>query len=259
MGKMLKPLGDLDFEDAVSVFADSIKAAEGCGSDLVIIETMNDSYEAKAALLAAKESCSLPVFVTCVYDENAKLMTGADPAAMAALLEGLGADAIGMNCSLGPRQMVGIVPKLVSRCSVPVIVNPNAGLPKSVDGKTVYDVDADEFSDIMTDIVKAGATIIGGCCGTTPEFIAKTVDKTHTLPFALPEKKNLTVVSSYTHAVTVGDIPILIGERINPTGKKKFKEALRSNDIGYILGEGVSQQDAGADILDVNVGLPEID
>ena len=259
LGKMLKPLGDLEFEDAVSIFADSIRIADRCGADLIIIETMNDSYEAKAAVLAAKENSSLPVFATCVYDEHAKLMTGADPAAMAALLEGLGVDAIGMNCSLGPRQMVGIVPKLVERSSVPVIVNPNAGLPKSVGGETVYDVDADEFSDIMTEIVKAGATIVGGCCGTTPEFIRKTVDKTKPLPFTLPQKKHLTVVSSYTHAVDIGNIPVLIGERINPTGKKKFKQALRDNDLEYILNEGVAQQDAGADILDVNVGLPEID
>lgn len=259
LGKMLKPLGGLDFEEAVSIFAENARLAEKHGADLILVETMNDSYEAKAAVLAAKENTSLPVFATCVYDENAKLMTGADPAAMAALLEGLGVDAIGMNCSLGPRQMAGIVPKLVCRASVPVIVNPNAGLPKSVDGKTVYDVDAEEFSDIMADIVKAGATIVGGCCGTTPEFIRKTAEKTKALPFKLPEKKHITAVSSYTHAVDIGKTPVLIGERINPTGKKKFKQALRDNDLEYILGEGVAQQDAGAHILDVNVGLPEID
>lgn len=259
LGKMLKPLGDLDFEDAVSVFARSVRIAEGCGTDLIIIETMNDSYEAKAAVLAAKENSSLPVFATCVYDENAKLMTGADPAAMAAMLEGLGVDAIGMNCSLGPRQMMNVVPKLLERASVPVIVNPNAGLPKSVGGETVYDVDAEEFSDIMAEIVKLGATIVGGCCGTTPEFIRKTVEKTRALPYKAVEKKRLTVVSSYTHAVDIGSVPVLIGERINPTGKKKFKQALRDNDLEYILNEGVTQQDAGADILDVNVGLPEID
>ncbi len=259
LGRMLKPLGDLAFEDAVEVFAQSVRIAQRCGADLIIIETMNDSYEAKAAVLAAKENSTLPVFVTCVYDEHAKLMTGADPATMAAMLEGLGADAIGMNCSLGPRQMAGIVPKLVERASVPVIVNPNAGLPKSVDGKTVYDVDAEEFSELMREIVAAGATIVGGCCGTTPEFIRRTVEKTRDMPFTLPEKKRLTVVSSYTHAVDIGGAPVLIGERINPTGKKRFKEALRNNDLEYILGEGVAQQDAGADILDVNVGLPEID
>ena len=259
LGKMLKPLGDLEFEDAVSLFADGIKIAVKCGVDLILIETMNDSYETKAAVLAAKENSDLPIFVTCVYDENAKLMTGADPAAMVAMLEGLGVDAVGMNCSLGPEQMVKIVPKIVSEASIPVIVNPNAGLPKSVNGKTVYDVDAEMFSDIMVDIVNEGATVIGGCCGTTPEFIKKTVEKTKDLPFKLPEKKNHTVVSSYTHAVKIGHVPILIGERINPTGKSKFKEALRENNLDYILNEGITQQDAGADILDVNVGLPEID
>lgn len=259
LGKMLEPLGDLPFEKAVEIFSESIKIGAEAGADLVLIETMNDSYEAKAALLAAKESCNLPVFVTCVYDESKKLMTGADPAAMIAMLEGLGADAIGMNCSLGPNQMKEIVPIFAKYASVPIIVNPNAGLPKSENGKTVFDVDADEFSDIMCDIVKSGATIIGGCCGTTPEHIRKTVEKTKNLPFALPEKKNLTVVSSYTHAVEIGSAPVIIGERINPTGKKRFKEALRQNDINYILGEGLAQNKKGVSILDVNVGLPEID
>jgi len=257
-GKMLEPLGDLKFEEAVSIFAESIKIGADAGADLVLIETMNDSLEAKAAVIAAKESCNLPVFITCVYDESKKLMTGADPAAMIAMLEGLGVDAIGINCSLGPKQMLEIVPEFIKNASVPVIVNPNAGLPRSENGKTVFDVDADEFSDIMCEIVKSGASIIGGCCGTTPEHIAKTVEKTKNLPFALPEKKNNTVISSYTHAVKIGDVPIIIGERINPTGKKLFKEALRKNDINYILGEGLAQNKKGVSVLDVNVGLPEI-
>ena len=258
LGKMLEPLGDLPFEKAVEIFSETIKIGTKAGADLVLIETMNDSYEAKAALLAAKESCDLPVFVTCVYDETKKLMTGADPAAMIAMLEGLGADAIGMNCSLGPKQMTEIVPEFAKYSSVPIIVNPNAGLPRNENGKTVFDIDADEFSDIMCDIVKAGATIIGGCCGTTPDHIRKTVEKTKNLPFSLPEKKNNTVVSSYTHAVEIGNAPVIIGERINPTGKKRFKEALRQNDIGYILNEGLAQNKKGVSILDVNVGLPEI-
>ena len=258
-GKMLEPLGDLPFEEAVGIFSQVVTIGAKAGADLVFIETMNDSYEAKAALLAAKESCDLPVFVTCVYDENQKLMTGADPAAMIAMLEALGADAIGMNCSLGPKQMKDIVPIFAKYSSVPIIVNPNAGLPRTENGKTVFDVNAEEFSDIMCDIVKAGATIVGGCCGTTPEHIRKLVQKTKCLPFALPEKKNLTVVSSYTHAVKIGSKPVIIGERINPTGKKRFKEALRQNDINYILNEGIAQNKKGVSILDVNVGLPEID
>ncbi len=259
LGKMLEPLGDLPFETAVEVFSESIRIGAKAGADLVLIETMNDSLEAKAAVLAAKESCDLPVFVTCVYDETKKLMTGADPSAMIAMLEGLGADAIGMNCSLGPRQMLEIVPEFAKYSSVPIIVNPNAGLPRNENGKTVFDIDADEFSDIMCEIVKMGATVIGGCCGTTPEHIRITVDKTKNLPFSLPEKKNLTVVSSYTHAVEIGNAPVIIGERINPTGKKRFKEALRENDINYILNEGIAQNKKGVSILDVNVGLPEID
>ena len=225
-GRMLEPLGDLSFEEAVSVFAETVRIGADAGADLVLIETMNDSLEAKAAVLAAKENCDLPVFVTCVYDETKKLMTGADPAAMIAMLEGLGADAIGINCSLGPRQMLEIVPEFAQNASVPIIVNPNAGLPRSENGKTVFDVDADEFAEIMCEIVKAGATIIGGCCGTTPEHIAKAVEKTKNLPFKLPEKKNLTVISSYTHAVRIGDAPVIIGERINPTGKKLFAEKI---------------------------------
>ena len=258
-GRMLEPLGDLPFEEAVSVFAETVKIGAKAGADLVLIETMNDSYETKAAVLAAKENCDLPVFVTNAYSDNGKLMTGADPAAMVAMLEGLGVDALGMNCSMGPRQMLEVAAETAKYASVPIIVNPNAGLPKMVDGKSVFDVDAEEFSDIMCEIVAAGATIIGGCCGTTPEYIRKTVEKTKNLPFALPEKKNKTLVSSYTHAVEIGNAPVIIGERINPTGKKLFKEALRRNDLNYILNEGVSQHKKGVSILDVNVGLPEID
>ncbi|MBQ2760634.1 MAG: homocysteine S-methyltransferase family protein [Mailhella sp.] len=259
LGKMLQPLGELPFEDAVEIFAKSIRIAARHGADLIFIETMNDSYEAKAAVLAAKENCDLPVFITCVYDAQAKLMTGADPAAMVAMLEGLGVDALGMNCSLGPEQMLPIVPRLAAETSLPLIVNPNAGLPRTENGKTVFDVDAERFSDIMVKIVEAGACLVGGCCGTTPEYIRRTVEKTAPMPYRLPEKKTHTVVSSYTHAVRIGEGPVLIGERINPTGKARFKQALREGDIDYILNEGVRQQEAGAHILDVNVGLPEID
>ena len=259
LGRMLEPIGDLPFEKAVEIFAETVKIGEKAGADLILIETMTDSYETKAALLAAKENSSLPVFVTNAYGEGGKLMTGADPKAMVALLEGMGADAIGMNCSLGPKQMKEVVTEMAKWTSLPLIVNPNAGLPSVVDGKSVFDVDADEFSDIMCEIVSAGACIVGGCCGTTPEYIRKTVEKTKNLPFALPEKKNNTLISSYTHAVEIGKKPVIIGERINPTGKKRFKEALRENDIPYILNEGIAQNIKGVSVLDVNVGLPEID
>lgn len=257
-GKLLKPLGDLDFEDAVSVFAKTVKLGIKFGVDLIIIETMNDSYETKAALLAAKENCDLPVIVSNAYGEDGKLMTGASPAAMVALLEGMGADAIGANCSLGPKQLRSVAEELLENASVPVILKPNAGLPKSVDGKTVFDVTEQDFSCEVADLIKKGVRVVGGCCGTTPEYIQALVKRTSTLIPVELTNKNITVVSSYTHAVKFGDTPILIGERINPTGKKRFKQALLENDIDYILTEGANQQEKGVHILDVNVGLPDI-
>lgn len=258
-GKLLKPLGDLDFEDAVNVFSKTVKFGVKYGVDLIIIETMNDSYETKAALLAAKENSNLPVIVSNAYGEDGKLMTGAAPAAMVAMLEGMGADAIGANCSLGPRQLRGVAEELLQKASVPVILKPNAGLPKSLNGKTVFDVTVDEFSDEVAALVKKGVRVVGGCCGTTPEYIASLYSKTSELaPVPIADKK-ITVVSSYTHAIEFGESPILIGERINPTGKKRFKQALLENDIDYILSEGVNQQEKGVHILDVNVGLPDID
>ena len=258
-GKLLKPLGDLDFEDAVSVFAKTVRLGVRCGVDLILIETMNDSYETKAALLAAKENSDLPVVVTNAYGEDGKLMTGATPAAMVAMLEGMGAHAIGANCSLGPRQLRGVAEQLIENASVPVVLKPNAGLPKSVDGKTVFDVTPDAFSDEVADLVKKGVRVVGGCCGTTPEYIRSLCRKTASLAPAPIVNRNITMVASYTHAVKFEDKPILIGERINPTGKKRFKQALLENDIDYILSEGVNQQEKGVHILDVNVGLPDID
>ncbi|MBQ6701453.1 MAG: homocysteine S-methyltransferase family protein [Clostridia bacterium] len=258
-GKLLKPLGDLDFEDAVSVFAKTVKLGVKYGVDLIIIETMNDSYETKAALLAAKENSELPVIVSNAYGEDGKLMTGADPMAMVALLEGMGADAIGANCSLGPKQLRGVALSLIENASVPVVLKPNAGLPKVVEGKTVFDITPDEFSDEVADLVKSGVRVMGGCCGTTPEYIKLLNEKTEGFTPVPLTDKNLTVVSSYSHAVKFGDSPILIGERINPTGKKRFKAALLENDMDYILNEGVNQQEKGVHVLDVNVGLPEID
>lgn len=259
LGKMLEPLGDMKFEEAVDVFRQSAVLGEKYGADLVIIETMNDSYETKAAVLACKENTNLPVFVSNVFDENKKLMTGADPKAMIALLESLGVDAIGMNCSLGPKQMLEVAKDYAQYASIPVCVSPNAGMPRTENGKTVFDVTVEEFSDIMRDIALMGVSVLGGCCGTTPEYIRKTVEKTADLPYTAPVNKNITLVSSYTHAVEIGKVPTLIGERINPTGKPKFKQALRDNNIGYILNEGIAQQEKGVQILDVNVGLPEID
>ncbi len=259
LGKMLRPLGDFPFEDAVAVFAESIRIAAQCGFDLILIETMSDLYETKAAVLAAKETCDLPIIVTNAYDESGHLLTGADVSAVVATLEGLGVTALGANCSLGPRQMKGIAAQYVQCASLPVVINPNAGLPKIADGVTTFDVDQEEFSDIMCEIAALGVHALGGCCGTTPDFIRQTVEKTRDLPFTPPIEKYDTVVASYTHAVSLAGMPKIIGERINPTGKPKLKDALRRHDLSYLVREGIAQQDAGAHILDVNVGLGEID
>jgi 5-methyltetrahydrofolate--homocysteine methyltransferase len=258
-GKLLKPLGDLDFEDAVSVFAKTVKLGVKYGADLILIETMNDSYETKAALLAAKENSALPVIVSNAYGEDGKLMTGATPEAMTAMIEGMGAFAVGANCSLGPKQLSPVVERILAVSSIPVIMKPNAGLPKSENGKTVFDVGEEEFAQETEILLKKGVRIAGGCCGTTPAYIKalkEKISKTAPVPVT---KKDVTVVSSYTKAVTFGKEPLLIGERINPTGKKRFKQALVENDVSYILSEGIGQQEKGAHILDVNVGLPEID
>lgn len=258
-GKLLKPLGDLDFEDAVKAFAEVISLGVKYGVDLITIETMNDSYETKAAVLAAKENSDLPIIVTNAYGENGRLMTGADPAVMATMLEGMGVDAIGANCSLGPKQLMGVMDELLKYCSVPVAFKPNAGLPKS-DGKvTYYDVDAEEFAQDIKLAVSNGVRIVGGCCGTTPEYIKKVCELTRDIRPKEIEKKTYSVCTSYNKAVFFGEKPILIGERINPTGKKRFKQALLENDIGYILQEAVNQQAKGVHVLDVNVGLPGID
>ena len=258
-GKLLKPLGDLDFEEAVEIFAETVRLGVKYGADLIFIETMNDSYETKAALLAAKENSDLPVLVSNAYGEDGKLMTGANAAAMVALVEGMGADAIGANCSLGPKQLRGVVEELLLNASIPVILKPNAGLPKAIDGKTVFDVTPEEFAREIAELIDKGVRIAGGCCGTTPEYIEALYQHTKDKKPCELVEKNLTVVSSYTHAVKFDKEPILIGERINPTGKKRFKQALIEHDIDYILGEGLRQEEKGVHILDVNVGLPDID
>lgn len=259
LGRLLKPLGDLDFEDAVSVFANTVKLGVKYGVDLIIIETMTDSYETKAALLAAKENSDLPVIVTNAYNEDGKLLTGASPEAMCALIEGMGADALGANCSLGPKQLADIIKKLLACSSIPVVLKPNAGLPKTENGKTVFDVMADEFAQTVKELVDEGVRVVGGCCGTTPEYILALSKEVEVLKPKAISEKNITVISSYERSVEFGNKPILIGERINPTGKKRFKQALIENDINYILSEGVNQQEKGVHVLDVNVGSPDID
>lgn len=258
-GKLLKPMGTLDFEEAVGVFAEIIRVGEKAGADLILIETMSDTYELKAAVLAAKENSTLPIMATVIFDESKKMLTGASPQVVVSLLEGLGVDALGINCGLGPKQMKEIVKELLKYASIPVIVNPNAGLPRSENGKTVFDVGAEEFAEDMEEIVTMGAWFAGGCCGTTPAHIQAMVEKCKEITPVPIAPKNYTFVTSYSTAVELGGRPVIIGERINPTGKSKFKQALRDHNIDYILEEGVKQEDSGAHILDVNVGLPEID
>ena len=257
-GRMLKPYGDLDFEDAVAAFAEVVRLGVKYGADLIFIETMNDSYETKAALLAAKENSQLPVFVSNAYGADGKLMTGANPAAMVAMLEGMGADAIGVNCSLGPNALAGVVEEYLKYASVPVLLKPNAGLPRAEGMKTVYDLLPEDFAKDVTQLIRQGVRIAGGCCGTTPEYIAALTAASQSIAPVEITEKQISCVSSYTHCVKFGSKPILIGERINPTGKKRFQEALKSGDLDYLLNEGIRQEEQGADILDVNVGLPEI-
>ena len=257
LGKLIEPLGDLSFEAAVDAFRRTVAAAaDAC--DLILIETISDAYEAKAAVIGAREASSLPIFVSCVFDGRGKLMTGADPAAIIATLESLGVAAVGMNCSQGPDAMAQLAPTFASRASVPVFVNPNAGLPEVREGVVTYNVSAEDFADSMKAIAPY-ASVLGGCCGTSPEYISALRRATEIIPFTYPEKKNITTVSSYTHAVDFDTDTVLIGERINPTGKPRLKAALRERNLDYILGEAATQADAGAHVLDVNVGLPEID
>lgn len=259
LGKMLKPFGDLEFEKAYEVFKTSIGFAAKYGADVILIETMTDAYETKAAVLAAKDICNLPIIVSNAYNKDGRLLGGTSPRAMVALLEGLGVDAIGVNCSLGPQSLFKVIDELLEYSSLPIHFAPNAGLPKIVDGKTTYDITPDEFASYVASKVKDGVRICGGCCGTTPLYIEKLIANIKGVQPKKIEKKNFTMVSSYMDAVVFDKEPVLIGERINPTGKKRFKQALIENDIDYILQEGIKEQDAGAHILDVNVGLPDID
>lgn len=264
-GKLLKPMGDLEFETAYEAFKEVMVLGEQAGADLIHIETMSDTYELKTAVLAAKENTALPVTATVIFDDRHKLLTGADVHSVVALLEGLRVDALGINCGMGPEQMLPILEEVLRVSSVPVIVKPNAGLPKQKAGQTYYDVEPQEFAQFMKKIVEMGASVIGGCCGTTPEHIRAMTELCRGMEPEPVKEKAYTVVSSYGQSVILdnaagaGESSKIIGERINPTGKKRFKQALKEHDLDYILREGIAQQDNGAHILDVNVGLPDID
>lgn len=255
-GRLLAPAGDLTFDSAYDCYKEVAICGERAGADIICLETFTDLREARIALLAAKENTNLPVTVTLSFDENGLTMNGSTPSAVAVTLIAAGADAVGLNCSLGPDKLSGVVEEFLKYSSVPVIVKPNAGLPDLKTGK--YSMGAEEFASLMANFYEKGAVILGGCCGTSPEYISslkKALEATE-----IKEKNDVVkgVISGATNAVVLNE-PRVIGERINPTGKKKFKEALERNDLDYILNEGISQTEAGADILDVNVGHSEID
>lgn len=260
-GRLLKPSGDLDFEEAYAAFAEQVRLGVAAGADLVIIETMGDTRELKSAVLAAKENAALPIWATVALGEDGKLLTGASAECVAELLEGLGVDAYGFNCGLGPDRMLPFVERLAKVSTRPIIVKPNAGMPQIVDGKTVFTVGPDEFAAHVRHLVDAGARIIGGCCGTTPAHmaaIASIVPSERTPSSHRPD--NLTRISSGLQVVDIHSHDgLVIGERINPTGKKLLREALKSGDVAYVMREAVKQTDANAVILDVNCGVPGID
>ena len=257
-GKLLEPVGDLAFEDAYKAYKEVVEIGVRAGVDLIHIETMSDTYELKAAVLAAKENSDLPVFATVIFDEKGKLLTGGDVKSVVTLLEGLRVDALGINCGLGPVQMLPILEEIAAYTSLPIVVKPNAGLPKQRNGQTYYDVTPEDFAEAMVAIVDKGGCVVGGCCGTTPAHISAMTAACKGKEIVYPVYRNHTFVTSYGKAVEIGDKPIIIGERINPTGKKRFKQALKEHDMDYILREGIMQQENGAHILDVNVGLPDI-
>ena len=258
-GKLLAPYGDLPFEEAVDIYGEMVRSGAKHGADLILIETMSDTYEIKAAILAAKENSDLPIIVTLTFDEDGKLLTGADVLSAVAMVEGLGVDAVGFNCGLGPKQMGKLLPQLLAACSLPVVLNPNAGLPVQRDGQTVFDVGADDFAELMRDLVPLGISVVGGCCGTTPAHIKALIEKCRGLQPGGKRDCQLTVVSSYGRAVVIDRDPVIIGERINPTGKPRLKQAILDGDLDYICRLGLEQLDNDAHILDVNVGVPGID
>ncbi len=254
IGQLLEPTGSLTFEQAYDIFKEQIIA--GKDADLIVFETMTDLYEVKAAVLAAKENCDLPIIVTMTFEENQRTFTGCSVSAMALTLQGLGVDAIGINCSLGPKELLPVVEELHRWCKINMAVKPNAGLPDPATG--AYNITKDQFADYVAQMAKFGLKIVGGCCGTDPDYIRATIAKLEQTEPTAPQKELPSALCSYSNTVLV-DRPRIIGERINPTGKKLLKEALKNNDINYILNLAISQAQAGADLLDVNVGLPGID
>lgn len=258
IGELLEPMGTLSFEAAYDVFKRQVIQGVKSGVDLILIETITDLYEAKAAVLAAKENSNLPVFCTMSYEEDKRTFTGCNLVSMVMVLQGLGVDALGVNCSLGPKEIEPLIDDILSISTVPVMIQPNAGLPSIVDGRTVFNISPEEFAIYGARFAEKGANVLGGCCGTTDKHIMALVEALSNIKLVKRHYNNISGVCTPTKAVIINEVKV-IGERINPTGKKLFKEALRKGDIEYILREAIAQVDAGAEILDVNVGLPEID
>lgn len=260
IGALLEPIGSLSFDDAYDMFALQIKAGVKAGADLVIIETMSDLLEIKAAVLAAKENSDLPVIATMTFESDGKTFLGTDAETAAIALTSFGADAVGVNCSLGPKELSSVIDTFTEYANVPVAMQPNAGLPVIENGETVYRISPEEFAQSSAEKAKKGVLIFGGCCGTTPAHIKALSDALKNMtPVKLPEKHFTAFTSGRNTVILDGHNSAIIGERINPTGKKKLKEALRNQNFDYVVNEAVSQESFGADVLDVNAGLPEID
>ena len=255
LGQILEPLGTLKFEEAYDIFREIVEAGRDAGADLIVIETMSDLYEVKAAVLAARENSTLPVWVTMTFEAGGRTFVGTTVSAMGLTLSGLGVDAMGFNCSLGPKELLPMIRELRRWTDKPLILKPNAGLPDPATGE--YRITPEEFAAELETAPEDGVQMLGGCCGTTPDFIRAlgTAMRGARMPSPRPERRSGVCSASQTAAF--GPVRV-IGERINPTGKKRFQQALRENDIDYIVARGIEQQDAGADLLDVNVGLPGI-
>ncbi len=259
IGTLLSPLGTLSFDEAYNIFKEQILSGVKAGADIILIETMTDIYELKAAILAAKENSDLPVFCTMSFQNNGRTFTGTDAATFVAVAEGLGVDVLGVNCSLGPKELQATVDELLKYSSIPVMVQANAGLPKYKNNNTYYDIDPEEYSLEIRIMAEKGVVIFGGCCGTTPEYISSLSNALAGLNPLKITKKHFTSATSSSKAVFFGEEVKIIGERINPTGKKRLKEALRENNLDYVIREAIEQQESGSEILDINVGLPDID
>ncbi len=258
LGQLMEPMGTISFEEAYEVFKRQVVAGAKAGADIIMIETISDIYEAKAAVLAVKENCDLPVFCTLTYQEDGRTFVGTDPITGTVVLDGLGVDAHGVNCSLGPKELKPIVDEILKYAKAPVMIQPNAGLPQIRDGETVYDISPEEFTEFLQLIAEGGAVVFGGCCGTTPEFIRHIRAMLDKMEPVKTNPRIMTAATSGSKTVIFDNVTTVIGEKINPTGKKKLKEALRSNNMDYIIGEAIDQTSAGADMLDINVGLPEL-